>query len=164
MDQTQNMSKQRGQTQNKSRQVEMTQNMRRQRSYSSDNSDNSLPNKFTAIKNEQPSVEMVTENNYQAKPRRQIGQQAQYSPSAESSVRMNIGTVQFNTIQYSDSRSKSSRNTGILRKYPTTDNVRVPTTSESSDNDDGFIEAIQENDIKTSSQHFNRQVERGYRK
>ena len=103
-----------------------------------------------------------------------------------SPVSMNIGTVQFNTIQYSDSQ-RSSKTPGVMRKYPTTKNVNEETQSDSSEFEDDFIEAFeeinttkenhkqQENDHQAARyalgsvqpvykhHHFNSHIERGYK-
>ena len=56
---------------------------------------------------------------------------------------MKIGTVQFNTIQYSEYQ-RSSKKPEVLRKYPTTNNMNEETQSESSEFEDDFIEAFEE--------------------
>ena len=107
--------------------------------------------------------------------------------AVESPVNMNIGTVQFNTIRYSDPRIKSSRSNPMLRKYPTNNSVNVISSSDSSDYEDGFIETshkagsnsddtlnVEEEEQKAARfglgsvqpiykhHHFTRQIEKGY--
>jgi hypothetical protein len=175
------------------KQRQQTQNTARQRYYSSEDSrssrssSSSLPRNVNNKRNGQPGMEMKTQNQEQSKLRRENRQQVQQSSSMGSPVRMNIGTVQFNTIKYSESQRKSSRKSGMMRKYPTTNQVNVETPSESSDFEDEFIEAFEEIDKKNEKHkqhedqhpaprfalgsvqpvykhhHFNRQIEQGYK-
>ena len=76
---------------------------------------------------------------------RKDGNQSMGSP-----VSMNIGTLQFNNIQYSD--SKRSHNTpGRSKKYPTSYHGNEDPGEESSEFEDDFIEAFEETTEKKDS-------------
>ena len=76
--------------------------------------------------------------------------QNQSTKSMGSPVSMNIGTLQFNTIQYSDSQ-RSQNTPGGSKKYPTTYHGSEDPGDESSEFEDDFIEAFEETIEKKDS-------------
>ena len=134
------------------KQRKQPQNISRQRSYSSEDSGSfsSLPRNGMDMKNGQSASEMRTQTYDEGKARKETKKNGQQSSSMESPVRMNIGTVQFNTIKYSDSKT-NSRKSGMLKKYPTRNDVNETTQSESSDSEDEFIETFEEIENRTAT-------------
>ena len=176
--------KQRQQTQHK--QSKISSEDRRGSTSSTGSSASSLPREVNGKRNGQPGADPRTKRQEQSKQRQDNRQHNQHSSGMGSPVSMNIGTVQFNTIQYSESQ-KSERTPGVLKKYPTARHVNEEQESDSSEFEDDFIEAFeeintnkdrnkkQENQNHTARyalgliqpaynhHHFNSQVERRYK-